>query len=137
MLMSMYLQSSAYDQSFSLHIYWLCKLSACFLQPIHVNLRLTNINLSSISIMEFVRLLVSLSHNISLHLGLVLGLRKPLLLNLLLFVVCCLSNHKSTTSRQPRKLKFCMPSYFNPTKWNMKKNIGVTNIKKFRKSGYP
>ena len=31
-----------------------------------------------------------------------------------------LSNHKSTHSRQPRKLKFCIQAYFNPTKRNMK-----------------
>ena len=36
----------------------------------------------------------------------------------LLFVV---SNHKTTTSKQHRKLKFFMQSYFNPTTRNMKK----------------
>ena len=36
------------------------------------------------------------------------------------------SNHKSTTSRQPRRVKFDMQAYFNPTKRNLKKKIGVT-----------
>ena len=38
-----------------------------------------------------------------------------------LFVV---SNQKTTTSKQHKKLKFGMQSYFNPTKRNMKKNWG-------------
>ena len=35
--------------------------------------------------------------------------------------VVFVSNHKTTTSKQHRKLKFGMQSYFNPTKRNMKK----------------
>jgi hypothetical protein len=35
------------------------------------------------------------------------------------------SNHKTTTSKKHRKLTFSMQSYFNPTKRNMKKKIGL------------
>ena len=36
------------------------------------------------------------------------------------FFLFCFYNHRTTTSRQPRKLKFDMQAYFNPTKRNMK-----------------
>ena len=56
-----------------------------------------------------------------------LGLRKLLIsLKLALPFALCVSNHKTTTSKQHRKLKFGMQSYFNPTKRNMKNKIGVT-----------
>ena len=70
-------------------------------------------------------LLVSLSPNPSSNLSLSWRLRKPLNL----WKCCCfgvvllVSNHKSTTSRQPKKVKFDMQAYFNPTKRNIKKKI--------------
>ena len=36
------------------------------------------------------------------------------------FVVLFVSNHRTTTSRQPRKLKFGMEASFNPTRRNIK-----------------
>ena len=58
------------------------------------------------------------------------------------FFVCCLSNHKSNTSRPPRKLKFSMQSYFNPTKRNMKKKLagpenGTNTIEGQGGAGFP
>ena len=41
-------------------------------------------------------------------------------------VVFVVSNHRTTTSRHTRKLKFGMQAYFNPTRRNIKKKIGVT-----------
>ena len=55
------------------------------------------------------------------QLQLKLGLRKPLIsLKLFCNVV---SNHKTTTSKLYRKLKFGTQSYFKPTKRNMKNRI--------------
>ena len=37
---------------------------------------------------------------------------------------CLVSNHKSTTFKQPRRVKFDMQPYFNPTKRYMRNNYG-------------
>jgi hypothetical protein len=42
------------------------------------------------------------------------------------FGLFCLS--ESTASRQPKRVKFDMQAYFNQTKGNMKKKIGVTSF---------
>ena len=62
--------------------------------------------------------LVSLILNPSSKLSLSWRLRKPWISWNCCFVV---SNHKSTSSRQPRRVKFHMQVYFNPTKRNLKK----------------
>ena len=45
---------------------------------------------------------------------------------LLNWLMCCffVSNHKSTTSRQPRRVKFNLQAYFNPTKRILTKKVG-------------
>ena len=51
----------------------------------------------------------------------------PAMFLLLLSCFCFfVSNHKSTTSRQPRRVKLDLQPYFNPTKRNLKKKNGVT-----------
>ena len=43
------------------------------------------------------------------------------------------SNHKSTTSRLHRKVKFDMQAYFNPTKRNIKKKLGISVLDRVKK----
>ena len=54
-----------------------------------------------------------------------LGLRKHLILPSFV-VFCCFSNHRTIASRLHRKLKFGTQAHFNPTRGNIKKQIGVT-----------
>ena len=72
--------------------------------------------------------MVSLSLNPSSKLKAQPELQAKEAINFMKFLCCCclVSNHKSTTSRQPRRVKFDLQAYFNPTKRNLKKKIGVT-----------
>ena len=49
-----------------------------------------------------------------------------------LVVVVVVCNHKSATSRQPRKLNFSMQADFNPTRRNMMKKLGSHDLELFR-----